>query len=140
MDTRERRNRHLAEKVMGWTRTPGDANKVGSTNYVGDFGFLDKQRHWLMFEHQWSPDRDPAQMMMVLEAMRASGWRDFYPARLDGYEFGFVKTHNIERGYQYDHGLSWVEVADTLPEAICRAAALATGFREENVDNATMGD
>lgn len=55
---RTRRNRHIAEKVMQWTRTPGDANKIGVRNYVGDFGFLDTHGHWLMFECEWQGFRE----------------------------------------------------------------------------------
>lgn len=123
--TRAQRNRWLAEKLA-------DGKDNAPIEHPGLYRFPGVPiyifRGVRLSEAELAFDRDPAQMMMVLETMAKRSlaeWTVFLGSiMLSG---RVLEPGSLSLGIDIRSLLQ----AGQLPEAVCRAAALATGFREE---------
>ncbi len=106
-------NKHLAEKVMGWTEWTAAKNGHNDLNDA----YTDGVKHKIEIE-DWNPSENIEQAMMCLDI------------------FTFWSINRTKKGYEAmiitdkeafgDH----IELHDSLPMAISLACAKATGWEE----------
>lgn len=102
----------LAERVMGW-------NRGGGFWFNVDGGLVED-------DSDWDPLNKLAQAGDVLEAMRAKGWHAVMLCPATGRHYcDFYRSPTDRDGVSDGH--------ETLSAAICHAALLAEGVKEEEL-------
>ena len=118
-ENKQRIRRAIAVDVMGW-----QFNDFHKWYYTVEADGLENVRAWW---DEWKPDEDIAAAWQVLDKLVLTGW--YAQLNVDQGSFCIMKSYNSE-GHVMQHAGG---EANTMPEAICKAAYQAvTGKRWEN--------